>query len=96
MSEATPVEIAPTAKIGSSVVFAGDGIILRERTRLDAGCVIGEGVTIGQGAWVRAGAVVLRSRCALCDLAADRPPWLQPPDDPGGCSLPSPVSARFT
>ncbi len=61
MSEVTSVEIAPTAKIGSSVVFAGDGIILRERTRLDAGCVIGEGVTIGQGAWVRAGAVVLRS-----------------------------------
>ncbi|MDB4222085.1 hypothetical protein N9809_08445, partial [Amylibacter sp.] len=53
--------IAQNATIGPHVVFAGDGIVLRNNVRLDAACVIGEGVTVGQGAWVRAGAVVLRS-----------------------------------
>ena len=43
------------------VVLAGKGIVLRENARLDAACVIGPGVTIGQGAWIRPGAVVLRS-----------------------------------
>jgi hypothetical protein len=47
--------------IGQRVVLAGDGIIVRSNARLDAACVIAEGVTIGQGAWVRTGAVVLRS-----------------------------------
>jgi len=55
------VQIEDGVKIGQSVVFAGDRIVLRSNCRLDAGCVIGERVTIGQGAWVRAGAVVLRS-----------------------------------
>jgi hypothetical protein len=53
--------IAQNATIGPRVVLAGDGIVLRDKVRLDAACVIGEGVTVGQGAWVRAGAVVLRS-----------------------------------
>lgn len=48
-------------RIGPRVVLAGDGIVIRGHARLDAACVIGEGVTIGQGAWVRAGSVVLRS-----------------------------------
>lgn len=47
--------------IGSRVILAGDDIVIRTNARLDAASVIGEGVTIGQGAWVRAGAVVLRS-----------------------------------
>lgn len=46
---------------GSRVILAGTGIVIRAGARLDAACVIGEGVTIGQGAWIRAGAVVLRS-----------------------------------
>ena len=46
---------------GARVVLAGPDIVLRENVRLDAACVIGEGVTVGQGAWVKAGAVVLRS-----------------------------------
>jgi len=54
-------KIDPTVTIGRGVVFAGDGIVIRANARLDAACVIGEGVTIGQGAWVRAGAVVLGS-----------------------------------
>ncbi|MGJ8561820.1 MAG: WxcM-like domain-containing protein [Litorimonas sp.] len=53
--------IAENVKIGPRVVLAGDGIELRDSVRLDAACVIGEGVTVGQGAWVRAGSVVLRS-----------------------------------
>ena len=53
--------IAQNATIGPRVVLAGDGIVLRDNVRLDAACVIGEGITVGQGAWVRAGAVVLRS-----------------------------------
>lgn len=53
--------IEPGVTFGQRVVLAGDGIVVRTNARLDAACVIGEGVTIGQGAWVRAGAVVLRS-----------------------------------
>lgn len=53
--------IAETATIDPRAILAGDGIVLRDHVRLDAACVIGEGVMIGQGAWVRAGAVVLRS-----------------------------------
>jgi len=54
-------KIATTVTIGPRVILAGDGIVLRDHVRLDAACIIGEGVTVGQGAWVRAGAVVLRS-----------------------------------
>jgi hypothetical protein len=53
--------IDQSATVDPRVVLAGDGIVVRAHARLDAACVIGEGVTIGQGAWVRAGAVVLRS-----------------------------------
>lgn len=54
-------QIADSVRFGPRVVLAGDGVVLRENVRLDAACVIGEGVNVGQGAWVRAGAVVLRS-----------------------------------
>lgn len=54
-------QVDPSVTIGQRVVFAGDGIVVRAKARLDAAAVIGEGVTVGQGAWVRAGAVVLRS-----------------------------------
>lgn len=54
-------KIEENVSIGRRVVLAGDGIVIRARARLDAAAVIGEGVTIGQGAWVRAGAVVLFS-----------------------------------
>lgn len=53
--------LAESATFGPRVILAGDGIEIRANVRLDAACVIGEGVTIGQGAWVRAGSVVLRS-----------------------------------
>jgi hypothetical protein len=59
--------IPPGACIESGVVFgqrvilAGGDIVVRTNARLDAACVIADGVHIGQGAWVRAGAVVLRS-----------------------------------
>lgn len=58
---ASDAQIAQGVTIAPRVVLAGPGIVLREQARLDAACVIGEQVTIGQGAWVRAGAVVLRS-----------------------------------
>lgn len=54
-------QIAEGVIIGQRVVLAGEGIVLRAQARLDAASVIGDGVTVGQGAWVRAGAVVLRS-----------------------------------
>jgi len=61
-SKAPPsANIAGTATIDPRVILAGDGIVVRDHVRLDATCIIGENVTIGQGAWVRAGAVVLRS-----------------------------------
>jgi hypothetical protein len=53
--------IEPGVTLGQRVVLAGDNIVIRANARLDPACVIAEGVTIGQGAWVRAGAVVLRS-----------------------------------
>lgn len=55
------IDIAESARIDTRTVFAGANIIVRADAQLDAACVIGEGVTIGQGAWVRAGAVVLSS-----------------------------------
>ena len=54
-------QIESGVTFGCRVVFAGDGIVVRTNARIDAAAVIGENVTIGQGAWVRAGAVVLRS-----------------------------------
>lgn len=53
--------IEPEAIFGQRVTLTSSDIVIRAHARLDAACVIGEGVTIGQGAWVRAGAVVLRS-----------------------------------
>ena len=53
--------IEPGVILGQRVILAGDNIVVRANARLDSACVIAEGVTIGQGAWVRAGAVVLRS-----------------------------------
>jgi hypothetical protein len=47
--------------LGPRVTLAGKDIVLRRNARLDAAVVIGASVTVGQGAWVRAGAVVLRS-----------------------------------
>jgi hypothetical protein len=57
--ETTQIERGVT--LGQRVTFAGDGIVVQVNARIDAAAVIGENVTIGQGAWVRAGAVVLRS-----------------------------------
>lgn len=54
-------KIEPNVTLGKRVIIAGDGVVIRANARIDAACVIGEGVTIGQGAWIRAGAVVLRS-----------------------------------
>lgn len=55
------VKIEPGVIFGQRVILAGADVVIRANARLDAACVVGEGVTIGQGAWVRAGAVVLRS-----------------------------------
>ena len=54
-------QIEQGVTLGQRVTFAGDGIVVQVNARIDAGAVIGEDVTIGRGAWVRAGAVVLRS-----------------------------------
>lgn len=54
-------QIADGVTLGPRVVLFGDGIVVRQNARLDAAAVIGANVTIGQGAWIRAGAVVLRS-----------------------------------
>lgn len=54
-------EIEDGASIGARVILDGDGIKIRSTARLDSGCIIGENVTVGFGAWVRAGSVVLHS-----------------------------------
>lgn len=54
-------QIEAGVKFGHRVIIAGDDVVIRANARLDSACLIAEGVTIGQGAWVRAGAVVLRS-----------------------------------
>lgn len=54
-------QIGHEVTIGRRVIFAGDGIVIRDGVRIDSACVIGPDVTIGRRAWVRAGAVVLRS-----------------------------------
>lgn len=54
-------QIADTARVGPRVMLTGPGISLGAYSRLDAGCIIGEYVSVGQGAWVRAGAVVFSS-----------------------------------
>lgn len=53
--------IEADVRIGRRVILSGENIRIRANARLDAACVIGEGVTVGQGAWVRAGSVVLSS-----------------------------------
>lgn len=55
------VVIGANVKIGERVTLVGQNIVIKSNARLDAACVIGEGVTIGQGSWVRPGAVVLHS-----------------------------------
>jgi len=54
-------QIETGVTLGQRVILAGNDIVIRANARLDAACVIADGVTIGRGAWVRAGAVVLRS-----------------------------------
>lgn len=54
-------EIAEGVTLGARVVLAGDGIVLRENVRLDAAVVVCANVTIGRGAWAKAGSVVYRS-----------------------------------
>lgn len=46
---------------GARVVLGGPGITIRKGAKLDATAGIGAGVESGRHAWVRAGAVVLRS-----------------------------------
>ena len=53
--------IAPNVIIGDGVVFAGSDIQIQQDVRIDAASVLGEAVTIGRGAWIRPGSVVLRS-----------------------------------
>jgi hypothetical protein len=59
VSDAVVIDV--TATIAPGCIIYGDGIQICARARLDAGCVVGEGVTIGRGTWIRAGSVVLRS-----------------------------------
>jgi hypothetical protein len=47
--------IHPTEKLCSS------NIVMGENARVDADCVVGDGLVIGKGAWVRNGAVVTKS-----------------------------------
>lgn len=54
-------EINDGVFIGARVILDGDGIKIRSNARLDSGCIIGENVTVGSGAWIRAGSVVLHS-----------------------------------
>lgn len=54
-------EISDGVSIGARAIIDGDGILIRSNARIDSGCIIGENVTVGSGAWIRAGSVVLQS-----------------------------------
>lgn len=54
-------DIDSTVSMGPGCIIYGDGIHICAGARLDAGCIVGEGVTIGLNTWIRAGSVVLRS-----------------------------------
>lgn len=58
-SSQIPCRVGNNVEIDRRAVFAGPDIVLEDHVRLDAACVIGPGVTIRRGAWVRPGAVVL-------------------------------------
>lgn len=53
--------VADAVCVGERVIFSGPGIVIREYARVDSGSVVASGVTIGSGAWVKCGAVVLSS-----------------------------------
>lgn len=55
------VSLEPRVTIGMRVIFVGGNTIVRAGTTIETACVIGADVTIGQGALIRAGSVVLRS-----------------------------------
>ena len=52
--------IEENVEIGHRVTLSGSNITIGKGSRLDSDCVIGEGVTISCGAWIREGAVVLK------------------------------------
>lgn len=54
-------KIEDDVSIGQRVIFAGENIVIRSKVRIEDDSVIAGGVTIGQGAWVRGGSVVLFS-----------------------------------
>ncbi|QNJ24562.1 dTDP-6-deoxy-3/4-keto-hexulose isomerase domain protein [Synechococcus sp. SYN20] len=55
------VVIEDGASIGTRAILDAEGIKICSGARLDAGCIIGENVTVGYCARVRAGSVVLHS-----------------------------------
>lgn len=76
---ADSAKIEPGVTLGQRVIPADDNSLVPANARLRPACVIAEGVAIGQGAWVRAGAVVLRSIWpnAIVDGNPTRVPWGQ-------------------
>lgn len=56
-----PVRIGENIKFGKNVVFDGPNTSVDDDCRIDSGCIIGENVKIGKGAWARAGSVILKS-----------------------------------
>lgn len=56
-----PAIVEDGVVVGKNVLFDGPDIKLRKSSRIDSGALIIGGVEIGQGAWVKAGAVVFSS-----------------------------------
>lgn len=55
------VKLACDVSVGARTVFSGHNISVESKAKIEAACVIGDNVTVGRGALLRAGAVALQS-----------------------------------
>ncbi len=55
------VHIESDVEIGTRTLFLGGATSVRSRTVIEPACIIGADITIGQGAYLRTGSVVLKS-----------------------------------
>ena len=60
-SDCISPDLYSNALLGNHVILTGENITGESRARIDVASVIIDGRTIGQGTWVRAGSMVIKS-----------------------------------